>query len=166
MRRRRMLTASDLAAAFERNRWVIREQSDGLTHADSVLQPPFRANCLNWVIGHVVAHRDKVLATLGTDPVLTPERAERYGKESNPILEQGEDVVELAALLDLLDETQQRLNDSLRSVTTEDLHAPVSTGTRTVALAERLHFLYFHDTYHTGQTELLRQLTGVDDKVI
>ena len=33
-------------------------------------------------------------------------------------------------------------------------------------LSERIFFLYFHETYHVGQTELLRQLTGVDDKVI
>ncbi len=161
-----MLTASDLAAAFERNRWVIREQTSGLSHPDSLLQPPFRANCLNWVIGHIVTHRDKALVTLGSSPVLTHEQGERYAKESNPILEPGEDVVELGRLLDLVDETQVRLTEALSAVTPEDLHAPVDMGRRTVPLAERLHFLYFHDTYHTGQTELLRQLAGVDDKVI
>ena len=34
------------------------------------------------------------------------------------------------------------------------------------SLGARLHFQYFHDTYHTGQTELLRQVTGVGDKII
>jgi hypothetical protein len=27
-------------------------------------------------------------------------------------------------------------------------------------------FLYFHETYHVGQTELLRQLAGKNDQVI
>jgi hypothetical protein len=30
----------------------------------------------------------------------------------------------------------------------------------------RLFFYYFHETYHVGQTELLRQLAGRDDKII
>jgi len=29
-----------------------------------------------------------------------------------------------------------------------------------------LFFLYFHDSYHVGQTEILRQATGTDDKII
>ena len=32
--------------------------------------------------------------------------------------------------------------------------------------SEWLFFLYFHDCYHTGQTELLRQAAGMNDKVI
>lgn len=35
-----------------------------------------------------------------------------------------------------------------------------------VSAAQRLHFDYFHDTYHTGQTEILRQVAGTDDQVI
>ena len=41
-----------------------------------------------------------------------------------------------------------------------------SGGDESTSVGERLHFDYFHDTYHTGQTELLRQVTGVGDKVI
>ena len=37
---------------------------------------------------------------------------------------------------------------------------------RASPLRNRIFFLYFHDTYHVGQTELLRQLAGVGDKVI
>lgn len=39
-------------------------------------------------------------------------------------------------------------------------------GTNTVTLASRLFGLYFHDTYHTGQTDLLRQVSGADDTII
>lgn len=36
----------------------------------------------------------------------------------------------------------------------------------TTTLAARLHWYYFHDTYHTGQTELLRQIAGKNDQII
>lgn len=35
-----------------------------------------------------------------------------------------------------------------------------------MSVAEWLMFFYFHDTFHTGQTEILRQATGKNDKVI
>jgi hypothetical protein len=35
-----------------------------------------------------------------------------------------------------------------------------------MTVGQRLFGLYFHQTYHIGQTELLRQLAGVNDKVI
>ena len=34
------------------------------------------------------------------------------------------------------------------------------------SLGEQLSFLSWHETYHVGQTEALRQLAGKNDKVI
>ncbi len=53
-------------------------------------------------------------------------------------------------------------NAAFEAMTLEDLN--VLRDERT--LGERVLELYFHETYHTGQTEILRQLAGVDDKVI
>ena len=33
-------------------------------------------------------------------------------------------------------------------------------------LGKLLFFLYFHESYHVGQTEIFRQLAGKDDKII
>ena len=35
-----------------------------------------------------------------------------------------------------------------------------------VSLIEALYFIQWHAAFHTGQLELLRQLSGKDDKVI
>lgn len=53
-------------------------------------------------------------------------------------------------------------NAAFEAMTLEDLN--VLRDERT--LGERVLGLYFHETYHTGQTEILRQLAGVDDRVI
>lgn len=158
-----MMTADEIIADFERNRRVIHMQADGLTHAQSLLQPPFRANCLNWVVGHIVVHRDKVLTALGANPVLDAPSTTTYDNESDPITGDEPGVVEFAALLDHLDETQRRLAEALASA---DLSGLVTVGDRQTTRWKRIHFLSFHDTYHTGQTELLRQVAGTDDKII
>lgn len=47
---------------------VIRRQTAGLTHEDSLLQPSHGGNCLNWVVGHITIARANILALLGEQP--------------------------------------------------------------------------------------------------
>ena len=42
----------------------------------------------------------------------------------------------------------------------------IQVGERKVTLGARLHGSYSRDTYHTGQTDLLRQVAGTNDKII
>ena len=64
-----MITPVQLAEAFERNVSIAQMQAKDLTHEDSLLQPPFRGNCLNWVLGHMLSNRDAILGWLGEAPV-------------------------------------------------------------------------------------------------
>ncbi len=160
-----MITPVQLAEAFARNVSIAQMQAKGLTHEDSLRQLPFRGNCLNWVLGHMLTNRDNILAWLGEEPV-GGERALRYRRESEPITGDGGDVLPLDELLSLLAASQAQLTGALSRATEEDLEREIVLGTRSSPLRNRIFFLYFHDTYHVGQTELLRQLTGVDDKVI
>ena len=158
-----MLSRDELVRDFERNRRIVQTQCDGLSHADSLIQPPFNSNCLNWTVGHLVVHRDKALQTMGAEPVLDPESFARYTNESDPVLEDGPDVRKLEELLAALDETQERLAETIVDA---DLEAVLKGDDRGRTIGQRVRFLYFHDTYHTGQTELLRALAGRTDKVI
>lgn len=157
-----MLTADELIGHFERNRRIVAAQCDGLTHADSLIQPPFAANCLNWTVGHLVVHRDKTLKTMGADGVLDAETFARYTNESDPVFEDGPDIRRLEELLAAMDESQTRLAETIAAA---DMDAP-SGHERFPTVGQRIRFLYFHDTYHTGQTELLRALAGKTDRVI
>lgn len=161
-----MASHLELITDYARNRDIIRRQCDGLTHQQSLLQPPFRANCLNWTIGHIVVHRDKALETLGFAKVAPESVFGRYNFESDPITGEGPEVAGLEDLLGSLDQAQEALASALGSLGEKDMEAEVVSGGRTTTRYKRVHFLQFHDTYHTGQTELLRQLTGVDDKVL
>jgi uncharacterized damage-inducible protein DinB len=157
-----VLSTHDLAEAFERNRRIVAGQTADLSHAQSLYQPPFGANCLNWTVGHLVVHRDKTLAILGGESVLDPESFERYNKESEPITGDGPAVMTLAALRSALDETQSRLTAALEATDDDDLTAELQVGERTMPLAARLHFLYFHDTYHAAHVELLAQMAKTE----
>lgn len=153
-----------LAKAFERNRWIIRAQTEGLSHPDSLITTPHNINTLNWVVGHIVDYRSGLVELLGGERP-TPGTG-RYRKESEPVTEDGPGVHSLEALLEMLDLAQESLAALLVGLGEEEWARETEVGDRTQTLGERVHFLYFHDTYHTGQTELLRQVAGSDDKII
>jgi uncharacterized damage-inducible protein DinB len=159
-----MPTSQMLAKAFARNLKIIEAQTDGLSHQDSLVQVP-GTNCLNWVLGHLAEYRDQVLAMLGEAPVLGEESA-RYRRESDPVTGDGPGVIPLGRLLAALQEGQERISAALAALPDEALGEEQAVGERRPTLEERLHFAYFHDTYHTGQTELLRAAAGRTDKVI
>jgi len=161
-----MLNAAKLAKDYRRNATIIKWQADGLSHADSLIQTPYRINCLNWVLGHVAEGRDGVLEMIGTDRVADPGELDRYLYESEPILDDGPGVVPLERLLEIIAAGQERLEVALGGLSEEELAVETTADERTTTLAHRVHFAYFHDTYHTGQTELLRQVAGKNDHVI
>jgi hypothetical protein len=161
----RMITARDLIEGLERNLGIIKDQTQGLSHADTLLQLPFRGNCLNWVLGHLAGNRNTMLRFLGEQPVLSEAHAKRYGYGSEPVCGDGDDILTLEQLLAALEQEQQILAARLGAITNEELACEVKSFRGTTTLEQLLLFLYWHESYHTGQTEPLRQLAGKDDKV-
>ena len=155
-----------ISRGFRRNQRVIVSQAEGLTHEDSLRQSGFNTNCFNWVVGHIVSGRDDILRMLGAAPVLG-DAADRYRRESDPILGDGPGVLPLGDLLTALETSEERIETALSAATSEDMEEELQTGNgRTATRAAQVLFGYFHDTYHTGQTDVIRQLSGKADKII
>ncbi len=150
--------------SFSRTHWIIKKQAEGLTHAESLLQPPFFGNCLNWVVGHIVAGRNSVLVALGEAPLWDEPTLTLYKRESEPITT-AELARPLEQLLADLDQSQTRILAALEQSSAETLEKQ-TTSDATRSVRQRVAFLHWHETYHTGQLELLRQLAGKNDKVI
>ena len=159
-----MLIKQLILKPYETNNSVIEMQSKGLTHEDSLLQLPFRGNCLNWVVGHIVASRDSVLKRVGQEPVWSAEVGARYEYNSEPIVSADDPgIVAYGDILDALKVGYERLQAGIEAMTEEQL---LETNDRGQTTAEWISFMGWHGGYHTGQTEYLRQLAGADDKII
>jgi hypothetical protein len=161
-----MIKIQDLVDNFGLNVKIIQKQTQGLSHADSLLQLPFRGNNLNWILGHILSGRDFILELLGEPPLLSEQQRARYDTGAPPLSSSSRSAIPLETLLLLLERSQEIIEGSLPSLPAEELSREIEVGEQKMSVALRIFGLYFHETYHTGQTEILRQLAGKDDKVI
>lgn len=157
--------AETLIGSFALTHRIIKLQTDGLSHGDSLIQPPFRANCLNWVLGHIIVGRESVLKLLGEAPIWDKEKVSRYVSGSDPITI-SEQALPLETLLGDLDRQQQQISAALEQTAPERLETPVESRGNERSLGQAIAGLHWHETYHTGQLELLRQLAGKNDAII
>ena len=150
-----MISADLIETYFSLNHRLIHAQTEGLTNEDSLLQPVSRGNCLNWVLGHIVATRNSILQLLGEALIWDDDTAARYGRGSAPITT-ALDGLPLERILGDFDRAQSRIVLGFAHIAEHELDAPSGDAT----IRERLAFLHFHEAYHIGQLSLLRRLAG------
>jgi len=139
-----------LTRQFTYNYEVLKMNTDGLSDEDALAQPTNGGNSLNWVLGHIIATRDDILKILDQEPLWDEQTVSLYKRGSFPISNLAE-VVSLNRLLENFESSQQHLISALEGMDTTDK--------RTV---EKLAGLSFHESYHVGQTGLLRRIAGKD----
>lgn len=133
----------------------------GITHEESLIHPQPHGNSLNWVVGHLVCIYNRTLPMLGQPPVALGEKLERYDRGSK-VLEKDE-ALPFEALLASFDEAVARWDAGLASLNGEtlDQKAPFSPfNDPNETLRSLLGFFLYHQSYHAGQTGVLRRVAG------
>ena len=156
------MRADLLSFLYDWNFRAININVEGISHEQSMLQPE-RGNCLNWVVGHILASRNSILELLGEMPVMAKSAAERYKRGSQPITDAA-DAVAFGDLLADLAKSQALLAAKLESLGDDALDSHPSPDDKKT-LADSLAFLQFHEAYHTGQLGVLRRLAGKDGAI-
>ena len=149
--------AHSLGESYGTTHWLIEKLVDGLSNEDSLIQPPFEANCLNWILGHILAGRNETLTYLGAEPIWGEPELARY-KTGSPPITGADQALSLDRLLSDFEESQQRILATLESATPEELATVVETRFGDRPVGQHIAGLHWHETYHTGQLELLRAL--------
>lgn len=143
--------------------WVTRKNVDGITHDESLVRPQNGGNPANWILGHIVATRDRVLPHLGETPVLG-EYQQLYRRGSHP----GAEALPFGDLLTALDVSQERMMAGLARLSDEQLaaQAPFTPGGgEPGTFASLLATIAFHEAYHGGQLGIVRRMLGKEGAV-
>lgn len=157
-------------ATFQLNHRIIEMQMAGLTHTDTLIELPFRGNRLNWVIGHLAEHRDWMLRAVDCTTLMPAKQVEIYRRGSET-LTRNDQAVNIETLMGYVRQSKDCIVATLDAATDDFLNEKPASGILMESQRERTRFqrlqgLLWHETYHVGQLELLRQLTGVNDAIL
>jgi len=137
---------------------VTGQNVQGMTAADSLVQPSGGGNCANWILGHLVNVHNEFAGLLGVEAVWRDPQLERAGPE--PITG-ADDAIDWHELVDRFAEAEERIAKALESLGEDALAEIVTTEAfgatpRGVLLATIL----FHQAYHAGQLATARRTAG------
>ncbi|NNE09895.1 MAG: DinB family protein [Gemmatimonadetes bacterium] len=146
------------------NAFAFRRNTAGITQEQSLMQPAPGGNCLNWIAGHVTGSRDGFLLAIGADP-FPKDRYARYMRGGGgPITGPEEHVLPLAEIVADFASVHERMFEGVATLSAGDLgkkapFSPIDNPDETIG--SLLAGLVFHESYHIGQTGLLRRLVGL-----
>jgi uncharacterized damage-inducible protein DinB len=150
-----------LALQLSYTHWVVNVNLKDVTEEEHLRSPGGGGNCINWVLGHIVASRNACLTMLGAELVLPKDIAARYKRSSDAI--EGDAPANLATLLNAFNQAQDVMLAGLPTLTQETLDAPAAfspSDNPKETVGSLLTGLLFHEAYHCGQIGVLRRVTG------
>ncbi len=153
-----------LKSQFGYCQFVTQLNLKDLEPSDTFLASGENGNCINWVLGHILASRDHLLELMGCEPVFGAEGCERY-KNGSAAVHGPEDGVEHARLSELFEQSQAAVEAGLDAFDPARFAEEVSWvpgGERKEPLGKMLPGLIFHEAYHAGQIGIIRRLIGKD----
>ena len=160
-----MINKNDLAKLLFEEQDLMLKQVDGLSHADSLLQPQPGGNCLNWVMGHLVVNLADILQFLGAEPPADLPNLEHYGYGSQPVLGRCFWRLELNLLVDTYLRLNTLVTERLANMQMQNLTMRSNSFKERTAAVCGL-FLLLSSQLSSGQLEQLRNLAGRTEKIV
>ena len=156
-------TTALLIHQFRFNQYALAVNTRDVTQEESLVQPSRGGNCLNWIVGHVLAIRHEMLhAALDLPATWDAVHVERYKRASAPVTGSGA-AAELNGMLTAYAASQDLVLPALGDLGWERLDdlTTISPGKNPEeTIGSLVAGLAFHEAYHVGQTGILRRLIG------
>jgi uncharacterized damage-inducible protein DinB len=162
-----MTVVDTLRQQAQHTRDVVRLNVDGVSHEESLIQPQPGGNCLNWVLGHLLAIYGEALPLLGQQPVRPRDELSHYQRGAPPITNPT-DALPLEELKRGWDEACARVDAGLAALTDDRLakSAPFSPSNNPdETVGSLLATVVFHQAYHSGQRGTLRRIAGKEGAI-
>lgn len=146
--------------------WAAHINLDSVTNEQSLFMPEKGGNSINWLFGHIVATRCQFAPAIGAQPVWNSEQVDVYRRGSDAT--KTERFLPFEQLLRDYDAMQERLVAALHRVSPETLEgkAPFSPGNNPdETVGSLLAKITFHESYHLGQTAIVRRVQGLEGQI-
>ncbi len=142
-----------LLYGFKFNHITFKKNLEDISNEESLLTPIKNGNSINWLAGHIVISRDMLLKKIGIEPVYTDKKGENYLRGSTDF--EMKDSEEITVLNKLFNESQEKLLKTVKTLNFENKNE----------LAKSIVGFLMHESYHIGQTGILRRLLGKEGAI-
>lgn len=142
----------ELISIFDSSHEVINMSVNDISHEESLVSPPAGGNSINWVLGHMIFHRDVTREILGLEKQYGGS-LEQYARGSGQL--QPAKAIEFSRLIEMYNSGHKELTEKLKNT---DL-IPDAEKRETVTT------LAFHEAYHVGQVGILRRVIGKEGAI-
>lgn len=144
--------------------YVLRRTVKDVSHEESLKHPKPAGNCANWVLGHIVDTRNRVMVLFGKQPVYPNEKFAGYIQNSASLSDSSK-AVPFEEMLEAYDRLQNEIIEGLSQTSNDALKqkapfSPLDDPDETVG--SLLAGIAFHESYHIGQLGLLRRILNKD----
>jgi hypothetical protein len=156
-----MTQPTDILYMLDLNQTALQALLPGLSAEDALRQPPSGGNCLIWIMGHIVEGRNYMLELMGEPRVWSEAECAPYATRSAPITGPETAAHAWETILAAADASLSRVRAKLLSFSAADLPDGEEVG-----LGAMLVRMAWHEGYHVGQVEYLRQLAGKHDRAL
>jgi uncharacterized damage-inducible protein DinB len=144
------------------NTGMIHDHADDISQEESLIDPPDGGNNMNWTIGHIVKYRGLMLERAGYEIPWPTDKYDRFKRHSAALTDPNE-AASMQEMLADLDRSQEILEKWLESATDEVLEQDTAGNIR--SLGGMIGRLAWHEGYHIGQLEILRNMAGKHEPV-
>ena len=134
---------------------ILHRFVDGISHDASIIQLPFKHNCLNWILGHIVTNRSHVLEVIDAEHGWQDDVRALYHQDTQPITPESPSI-RFNTLIAYLDESVNLLIAALENVSAEWLKDNFSNYRGEKTRYEHIRQFHWHESFHLGQVEILK----------
>jgi len=127
---------------------VISMNINDISNEESMIFPNGDANCMNWVLGHLIYIRNAFLNVLGEESVWDNDQFSCYNRGEIP-LNRKDEFISFEDLKSYLKKSQDTFEAKLNSLENID-----------PAIINDVSGLSLHEIYHSGQFGYLRRILG------
>jgi hypothetical protein len=149
-----------LLFALEMSRKFLHMFVDDLTPVERRFRACPEANCIDWLVGHMVLSEQRFHAVFGApSPALPAGFDAKFARDD--VAPRQSDYGETSGLMTLFDEQRNVTVEAVRALTTEQLILPLAKPhPRFSTLGEAAAFCSLHVTMHAGQMSMIRRVLG------
>ena len=150
-----MKKTEEFVELFQFHNRVMHWFIDGVTHEESVLQLPFKHNCMNWILGHIVTNRSHVLEVVGAEHEWQQAVRELYHQDTQPVTPDSPSI-KFETLVSYLDGSVGILEATLKDKDDDWLAENFENYRGEKSRYEHVKDFHWHEAFHLGQLDVLK----------